>query len=306
MTGVYSRDGAGAKRGGAAGLAAWRPGPYSRGMQSPGNESTNLAPSLDATLTRVDAALAEAEGEVAAALKSLRRLRRAAQEGNLAGLADGIAAAADATAQAAEPVRRGAAALEYDVAASFADGAYIEELAQVAQREGLALVRRDGRIVAYPVALRLDAKAPGVRLGRRLERRIRPSFLVRQLKALQTRPGRFNATAFLDRLLGPYALLAPREQPGWRADRPGAGPLVALADLHAALTFLPAAAADYPLEEFTCDLLRLDREPTARARRGHRFELGGSTGKKGAKRLTLFDEQGTQHDYFAIRFTQDA
>jgi len=275
-------------------------------MQTPGNKPADPAPSLDATLTRVDSALAAAEAEVVAALKSLRRLRRAAQEGTLAGLAEAIAALAEATAQAADPIRRGAAAFDYDVAAAFADGAYVEELAQTAQREGLTLVRRDGRIVAYPVALRLDARAQGVRLGRRLERRIRPSFLVGQLKALQARPGRFNAAAFLERLLGPYALLAAREQPGWRADRAEAGPLIALADLHAALTFLPAAAADYPLEEFTCDLLRLDREPAARTRRGHRFELGGSTGKKGAKRLTLFDEQGAQHDYYAIRFTLDA
>jgi hypothetical protein len=51
--------------------------------------------------------------------------------------------------------------------------------------------------------------------------------------------------------------------------------------------------------------LGLDRAPDARSGRGHRFELGGSTGTKGAKRLTVFDEAGAQHDYFAIRFVAD-
>jgi hypothetical protein len=46
----------------------------------------------------------------------------------------------------------------------------------------------------------------------------------------------------------------------------------------------------------------LDRQPDATASHGHRFELAGSTGRKGGKRLTLFDETGEQHDYYAIRF----
>ena len=91
--------------------------------------------------------------------------------------------------------------------------------------------------------------------------------------------------------------------PDWRS---GEGPLVALAALHDVLTLLPAAAADYPMEEFLVDLLRLDREPDARSGRGHRFELGGSTGTKGAKRLTVFDETGAQHDYYAVRFIAEA
>ncbi|MSP01972.1 MAG: hypothetical protein EXR07_13110 [Acetobacteraceae bacterium] len=163
----------------------------------------------------------------------------------------------------------------------------------------MTLVQRDGRITAYPVILRLEPRNLGVRIGRKLERRLRPGVLAQQLKAIQQRPNRFNARSFLDRLLRAYAVLAP----DWTK---GEGPLVALAVLHEVLTLLPAAAADYPMEEFLVDLLRLDREPDARSGRGHRFELGGSTGTKGAKRLTLYDEAGAQHDYFAIRFIADA
>jgi len=187
------------------------------------------------------------------------------------------------------------------VAEAFASGAWLDELAAAAQAAGVVLVRRDGRVTAFPVALRLDGRAQGVRIGR-LERRIRPSFLVAQLKTLQQRPERFNARQFLDRLFRLYASHARAEDLSWRPARPGQGPLVPLAELHDDLTVLPAAAADYPQEEFVADLLRLDRQPDAAGSQGHRFELGGSTGRKGGKRLTLFDEAGEQHDYYAIRF----
>ncbi|MDE2580319.1 MAG: hypothetical protein KGL52_01660 [Rhodospirillales bacterium] len=257
-------------------------------------------------LAGTEVVVGDAERQLSGVLKLLRRLRRASQEGDLAGLASRMTEAADAARAAAEPLRAAADAFAYDTAAAFADGSYLSELATAARQAELTLVQRDGRITAYPVILRLDARAQAVRIGKKLERRIRPAFLAAELKKLQSRPSRFNAGGFLDRMLKPYALLARAETPGWRPDRPGPGPVVSLSDLYDVLTLAPVAAADYPVEEFVCDLLRLDRVPEARAARGHRFEFAGSTGKKGAKRLTLFDEQGEQHDYFAIRFVLDS
>jgi hypothetical protein len=257
---------------------------------------------LEETIAALDADLADAEKRAADLLKSVRRLRRAAGEGALANLPAAIAAAKADAERTGEPFARAAAALDYDLADAFASGAWLDELAAAARDAGVVLVRRDGRVTAYPVALRLDARAQGVRIGRRLERRIRPGFVAAQLKALQQRPGRFNARQFLDRLFALYESRARAEDPAWRPGQPGQGPLVALADLHDLLTLLPAAGADYPLEEFTADLLRLDRQPDAADSQGRRFGLGGSTGRKGGKRLTVFDETGEQHDYYAIRF----
>ena len=261
-----------------------------------------LVRGLEDTLAAFDAHLSDAERRVTALLKSTRRLRRAASEGAVASLPATIAAAEEDAARIGKPFADAAAALRYDVAEAFASGAWLDELAAAARAAGVVLVRRDGRVTAYPVALRLDGRAEGVRIGRRLERRIRPSFLAAQLKVLQQRPERFNARQFLDRLFRLYKSRAPAEDPSWRPTRPGQGPLVPLAELHDDLTVLPAAAADYPQEEFVADLLRLDRQPDATGSQGHRFELGGSTGRKGGKRLTLFDEEGEQHDYYAIRF----
>jgi hypothetical protein len=224
----------------------------------------------------------------------------------VASLPGAIAQARQDAARASEPLTAAADAWHYDLAAAFEGTSYLDELAAAARAAGVVMVLRDGRITVYPAALRLEARSQGVRVGRKLERRIRPSFLAGELKKLQQRPDRFNAKQFLDRLFSLYEVRARAEDPNWRAGHPGHGPLVPLADMHAQLTLMPAAASDYPLEEFTTDLLRLDRQPNATTGTGHRFELGGSTGRKGAKRLTLFDETGEQHDYYAIRYILDA
>ncbi len=271
-------------------------------MDADAPDFSQPAPGLEDILAAVEAHLADAERQAAALLKAARRLRRTAREGAVASLPAAMAAAQADAARAGEPFAKAAAALEYDVVDAFASGAWLDELATAAKAAGVVLVRRDGRVTAYPLALRLDGRAQGVRVGRKLEKRIRPSFLAAQLKALQGRPERFNARQFLDRMFLLYDSKARAEDPAWRPTRTGQGPLVALAELYDQLTVLPAAAADYPPEEFVTDLLRLDRQPDAIGSQGHRFELGGSTGRKGGKRLTLFDEAGEQHDYYAIRF----
>lgn len=260
---------------------------------------------LEDTLVSLDAQLADAEKQAAALLKAVRRARRAAREGAVAGLPGAIAAAKGEADRAVEPLAAAATALNFDVSGALASGAWFDELAAAARDAGVVMVQRDGRVTAYPVVLRPDVRAQGVRIGRKLEKRIRPSFVAAQLKTLQQRPERFNARQFLDRLFALYESKARALDPAWRPNRPGEGPLVSLAELHDLLTLLPVADADYPLEEFVADLLRLDRRPDATDSQGRRFELGGSTGRKGGKRLTLFDETGEQHDYYAIRFIQD-
>ena len=259
----------------------------------------DTAPSLEETLGAWESSLARLEQQAGQVLRAAKQLRKAAQDGALAGVGAAQSALREGAARLTETIARDAETPAIDISAAFENGSFLAELSRAAAAAGVTLVQRDGRITAYPVVLRLEARNLGVRVGRKLERKLRPSVFAQHLKTVQQRSNRFNARSFLDRLSRAYAVLAP----DWRA---GEGPLVALAALHDVLTLLPAAAADYPMEEFLVDLLRLDREPDARSGRGHRFELGGSTGTKGAKRLTVFDETGAQHDYFAIRFIADA
>ncbi len=114
---------------------------------------------LEDILSVLDAHLGDAEKQAAALLKAARRLRRAAQEGNVASLPAAIAAAQADAARSGEPFANAAATLGYDVAEAFASGAWLDELAAAAKAAGVVLVRRDGRVTAYPVALRLDGRA---------------------------------------------------------------------------------------------------------------------------------------------------
>jgi hypothetical protein len=259
---------------------------------------SETAKSLEVTFETWEASLARLEQQAAHVLRAAKQLRHAARDGALATAGAARTALRDSAAKLTETIARDAEGPAIDIPAVFENGSFLTELSAAASAAGVTLVQRDGRLTAFPVVLRLEPRSSGIRIGRKLERRLRPSVLAGQLKALRERAGRFNARSFLDRLLRGYAILAP----GWRS---GEGPLIPLASLYDVLTLLPAAAADYPTEEFLVDLLRLDREPDARSGRGHRFELGGSTGTKGAKRLTVYDEAGAQHDYFAVRFIAD-
>ena len=163
------------------------------------------------------------------------------------------------------------------------------------------LVERDGRITAFPLLLRLEPAVPAVRVGRRLQRQIRPGVLTAHLKKAQDSSA-FNAESFLETLFRAATHLARADA---RADAPRPGAVVPLLDIYELLTLRPGAAADYPREAFAVDLLRLDRAPDTRTRRGHRFSLPASTGSKGRSRLTVYDERGAEHVYVGIAFQPD-
>jgi hypothetical protein len=258
---------------------------------------------IEAGFADLEAQLADAERRAQVLHAAVRKLLKAAHEGTVRPIADGLAQARGQAGAIVSALEAIVPPTGDDIAAAFRDGRYLADLKTHAAEAGLGLIDRDGRISAYPLMLRLDSGAQAVRVGRRMERRIRPSFLVGVLRAIQQRPERFQARSFLDRVFGAYRALAAGADATWRPDDTGAGPLVPLLDLHELLTLLPVASADYPVEEFACDLLRLDRQPNATTSQGHRFGFAAATGTKGRKRLTVFDEQGGQHEFFAIRFT---
>ena len=98
-----------------------------------------------------------------------------------------------------EALRSAGASFDYDAEAAFADGSYLRELQDAAAARGLVLVEQDGRITAFPLLLKLEPTIPAVRVGRRLERQIRPGVLTAMLKRAQESSA-FNAEAFLDML----------------------------------------------------------------------------------------------------------
>ena len=253
---------------------------------------------LDAELGRLEAALGAAERQAKTVLSGVRALRRQAATGVVAGLARRLEQLPATAEPLAEALRTASASFSYDADAAFAGGAYLRELQAAAAAKNLVLVERDGRVTSFPLLLRFEASVPGVRVGRKLERQIRPGVLTALLKKAQDSSA-FNAEAFLETLFKAATHLARAEA---RADEPRPGAVVPLLDIYELLTLRPGAAADYPREAFAVDLLRLDRAPDTRTRRGHRFSLPASTGSKGRSRLTVHDEQGAEHVFVGIAF----
>lgn len=258
-----------------------------------------MSTQLDDELGRLDAALATAERHAKAALSGVRTLRRQAATGVVAGLPRRLEQLPAAAEPLAEALRTASTSFSYDAEAAFAGGSYLQQLQAAAAAKDLVLVERDGRITAFPLLLKLEPSIPAVRVGRKLERRIRPGVLTGLLKQAQDSSA-FNAEAFLEMLFRAATHLA---RANGCADEPRPGAVVPLLDIYELLTLRPGTAAEYPRAAFAVDLLRLDRAPDTRTRRGgHRFSLPASTSSKGRSRLTVYDEHGAEHVYVGIAF----
>lgn len=257
-----------------------------------------MSTELDVELGRLDAALSAAERQAKTVLSGVRALRRQAATGVVAGLPRRLEQLPAMAEPLAEALHTASTSFSYDADAAFAGGAYLQELQAAAATKNLVLVERDGRITAFPLLLKLEPSVPAVRVGRKLERQIRPGVLTGLLKKAQDRSA-FNAEAFLEMLFKAATHLTRADA---RADEPRPGAVVPLLDIYELLTLRPGAAADYPREAFAVDLLRLDRAPDTSTRRGHRFSLPASTGSKGRSRLTVYDEHGAEHVFVGIAF----
>jgi len=254
---------------------------------------------FEESLLALDARLQEIQRLGKAVGSAIARARTATKLGRMSELAKGL----DEISRRISDARSAADGLSddwrFDTHAYMSDGRFLEDLKAAAANHGLSLFEKDGRIYCFPMLFRVDAQEHAVKIGRRLERRIRPRELARLLGAAQKRPQRFSESQFLELLYRTWRRLVGS---GWRGT--GVGPAVALADIHETLTLLPGA--DYPSEEFSRDLLLLDRRPDLRTRDGCRAELPASTSSKGStKRLVVFDERGGEHTYVGLRFVKE-
>ena len=253
---------------------------------------------FEESLLSLDARLDEIQKRSKAVVSAVGRVRTAAKLGRTTDITKGLDEVTKRLGEASAAAEGLSDCWEFDTSAYLADGRFLEDLKAAATETDLKLFEHDGRIYCFPLLLRVDARGNAVKIGRKVERRIRPTELARLLVAEQKRPQRFREGQFLRRLYRAWQLAANNWQ------RTGAGPVVALADIHEMLTLLPGA--DYPEEEFARDLLLLDRRPDLRTSDGCRFELPASTlSKGGMKRIVVYDEQGRERTYIGLRFVKD-
>src|SRR5260370_35975360 len=77
----------------------------------------------------------------------------------------------------------------------------------MAPERGVAMFEEDERLLCYPSIVRVVPGDSVVEVDRRRERRLRPSFLIGLLAAVQQRPPKFRAEQFLESLAGGYGLV---------------------------------------------------------------------------------------------------
>lgn len=254
---------------------------------------------LEEQLVTLDMQLEEVQRIGKAVVSAIGRTRAAVKVGRINEITKGLSAISQQIADAQNAASDLANAWSFDATAYLADGRFLKDLETAAAEKGLKLFERDGRIYSFPLLLRIDSKEGAIKIGKTLERRIRPSELVRLLLTLQKRPQRFREVQFLDLLYRTWRRLT-----GVNSPDTAAGGVVALAEIHETLTLLPGA--DYPIEEFARDLLLLDRQPDLRTRDGFRFEFPASTLSKGRmRRLAVYDEDGRERTYIGLRFVKE-
>jgi len=253
----------------------------------------------------LEQALAEIEAEAQVAVRvtaavhaEAKRAKAAAATGQLRALRQSLDTLAELADQAAATANDVARAWTFDEQTYFATGAYTKEVLAVAAEHGLDAFESDDRILSYPAIVSLSPSDGAVIIDKRKERRVRPSVLVRALKALQTRPPKFRPEAFLEALARAYDLVAAT-----RGSHPGA--TVKLKDVYDVLTVLPGATRDYGRQELARDLYLLDLSGVTVTRDGRVMSLPASALTRSGGVLRTVTRTGQEKVYAGISFEGD-
>ncbi|MGI8684973.1 MAG: hypothetical protein ACR2MO_07785, partial [Acidimicrobiales bacterium] len=134
-----------------------------------------------------------------------------------------------------------------------------------------------------------------VSIDKKKDKRVRPSVLVRTLRALQAKPPKFKAESFLESLAVAYDLLCAK-----RGAHPGA--TVKLVDVYGLLTLLPGSGRDYSKQEFARDLYLLDHSGFTLTKGGRSLQLPASALTRGSGVLTTVTRSGQEKVYAGISF----
>ena len=251
---------------------------------------------LERALEDIERAADAAVQAATAALREAKRVKSAAATGELRALRQSLDSAvrlADMAADAARDLHDG---WTFDQQAHFTSGGYTAEVLAAAREQGLSAFESDDRILSYPAIVSLSVSDTAVLIDKRKDRKVRPSVLVRTLKALQAKPPKFKPEAYLEALAAAYDLAVARS-------RLNAGSTVKLADIYTVLTVLPGSARDYSRQELARDLYLLDQSGLTRTKDGRELELPASALTRGSGVLRTVTRSGQEKVYAGISFT---
>ena len=253
----------------------------------------------------VERAADSVDGALRGAGGIAKRLRKAAQDGNigtirreterllgeLTAVQQAVGNAKDAWPFGPEQERE------------YLDHGFTDEIQNVAAAHGLDVFVIDGRVVAHPSILSTLAGDRSVRINRQKSQAIRPQSVVARLKALQTKPPRFNTQQFLEAHYNAYLDLADRETTN-RLKLGKSGEVIVLKRLYNLMTGLPGARRDYTELDFARDVHALVTSGQWTTRSGSTASFPVSTATKSGKDVIRYiDQRGQEVPYYGIQFS---
>ncbi len=253
-------------------------------------------------------ALAKTESDADASVKaaasvvsSLKKLRAAAQVGNLRELPKAIQATEQAISTLRQQFTNAKEGWDFDEEAYLSGRAFPSEVIEAAKQMGVKIFEQDERLYCYPFLIRVLPNERAILINKTREKRLRPSVLAKHLRDLQNKPVRFRSEAFLESLWLAYTTAV--------AKRGKAHPvtLIPLLEIYALLTLLPGQSKEYPLQEFARDIYLLDQSKITRTKKefGVRFPPASTATRTQGKAITVIAQDGREKKYYGISFTQE-
>jgi hypothetical protein len=229
---------------------------------------------------------------------AMKQLHRATAEGDIYKMrksSDRLVTILESTRQEVENART-AWPFTPEAEEQYLKEAYADEVIERAKSENLQIQQRDEGLVVFPSILRIAPSDRAVKINRKRVQAIRPSAIVKKLKAAQARKPK-PPEQFLEVLHRAYRLLVGNEY----------GKTITLASIYDALTMLPGSTANFDQTDFVRDLYLLDRSGVNKTKSGAVCSLPASTGTKGARNLFYFIAPGGETvTYYGIRFAEVA
>ena len=239
------------------------------------------------------------------ATRIARQLRKASQDGNIAAVRRLSERLDPAVNLIRQEVANAATAWPFtaEEERQYLEEGYSSELQAQAEKLGVQMFERDGRLIAHPLMVRVLPGDRAVRVDRRQSSNIRPSKLLADLEKLQTRPSRFRPQQFLDSLYQAYLELAERDT----ADRlklGDTGQVVRLERIYRLFTGLPGSRREYTPLDFARDLYALQESGVREVRDDARVSFPASTGTRSPRGVISFvGPDGATVLYYGIQFT---
>jgi hypothetical protein len=251
---------------------------------------------FEAGFADVERAAVAAEKVIGLLSGAIKQLHRASSEGDIYKVrksADRLVTILESTSQEVQNARS-AWPFTPEAEEQYLRESFAAEVIERAKSENLQIQQRDEGLVVFPSILRILPSDRAVRINRKRVPSVRPSAIVKKLKAAQSRKPK-SPEAVLETLHRAYRLLVGKEY----------GKTITLASIYDALTMLPGSTASFDQTDFVRDLFLLDRSGVTRTKSGAVCSLPASTGTKTARNTYFFvAPDGETVTYYGIRFTE--